>query len=97
MSDSPNDPRQDTLVRLAGFLAERGVPEIVLTTRGEERLLRTRETDLPGELARAAAEGVAVRAESLGLEIVLRAGDSPLSWTCTDPRLTVELARALAL
>lgn len=97
MSDSSHDPRHDTLVRLAGFLAERGVAEIVLITRNEERLLRTRETDLPDELARAAEQGVTLRAVSLGLEIVIRAGDSRLSWSCADPGLTVELARALAL
>jgi hypothetical protein len=96
MSDSSHDPRPDALVRLAGFLAERGVAEIVLATRGEERLLRTRETDLPGELARAVDHGVAVRVASLGLEIVIRAGDSHLRWSCSDPRLTVELARSLA-
>ncbi|MBY0113189.1 MAG: hypothetical protein K2Y21_10220 [Phycisphaerales bacterium] len=100
-----HQPLPDMLVRLAGFLAERGVPEIVLITGGEERSVRTRETDLPGELmseltrqrASAAAQGVTLRAASLGLEIVLRAGDSHLSWSCADPRLTVELARALAV
>lgn len=101
MNGFSHDPRLETLVRLAGFLAERGVAEVVLITGGAERLLRTRETDLPGEmlgaLTQAAGPGVTVRAGSLGLEIVLRAGDSHLSWSCADPRLTLELARALAV
>ncbi len=44
---------QDRAVALAGYLAERGVVTIDLTTPGGSRTLHARVTDLPGELRRA--------------------------------------------
>lgn len=84
-----------TFERLAGFFSERGVQHLVLTVGGNTRALQARGCDLPGELARAAATGFTLTAAALQLEIVLRPGASQMSWTCPDPKVTLDLARAL--
>lgn len=95
MSESLETVTRQPFERLAGFLSERGVQELVLTVRGNARVLRSRGCDLPGELARAAADGFTLTAEALQLEMVLRPGQSGMSWTCPDPRVTLDLAHAL--
>ncbi|HEX8878171.1 MAG TPA: hypothetical protein VF777_15605 [Phycisphaerales bacterium] len=95
MSGSGETVSRQTFERLAGFLSERSVQDLVLAVRGHAHVLRARGCDLPGELALAAADGFVLTATALQLEIVLRPGQSSMSWTCPDPRVTLDLARAL--
>lgn len=92
---SPDGLPSRRFERLAGFFSERGVQHLVLTAEGHTRALQARGCDLPGELARAASDGFTLAAPGLQLEIVLRAGALQMSWTCPDPKLTLDLARAL--
>ena len=76
-------------VELAGWLAEEGATEVVLSTGGFERTRHARETDLPGEIVAGvlahgsttvawSARGVTVRLEALSFLLRL-AGDADAS------------------
>ena len=83
-------------VQLAGFLAERGVHELIVSSGEGSQVLRSRHTDLPGTLQAAAAHGATVSIPRLNLEIAIDAKTHALRWTCPDAALTVAIAKALA-
>lgn len=80
-SEAENAARRASAVATAGALAERGVTELVVTSRqGVARVLRGRQTDLPGELLAMDAgsvvtgrgrsgEGVRVRVTAAGFVV----------------------------
>jgi hypothetical protein len=84
-------PEQAT--RLAGALAELGVTEVVLITASGERVLRARETDLPGEIAQAAAEGALLKCPSLGLVVTLSLAG--VLWSTDDADPAPSVAKSL--
>lgn len=78
--------------RLAGMLAEAGVGAVeVEEGSGARRVLRSRETDLPGEVRRLAGRGGGgvIRAEGLGVEFEV--GARGVRWRARDRAAVMRL------
>ncbi len=92
---------QDTIeraTRVAGCVAELGVPRLLLQTQVEESWLEARATNLPAEIIRAVsglegAETFEISAPSI--RAIFRFGAHDASWTCSDAHAALELRRRL--
>lgn len=90
----PGAALPDQAVRLAGALAERGIPSLRLVSPGEDRDLPARRTDLPGLIAAEVARHGQVRLECAELDLVIEATAHGLQWSTTQASTADLLARA---
>ena len=82
----PGEATRDRLAALAGWLAEQGVREVVVWSGpSEERTLRARETDLPGELEKALAEAPDGLVELEAGDLLVSITRDACRWRRADP------------
>ncbi|MFO0861291.1 MAG: hypothetical protein U0570_12110 [Phycisphaerales bacterium] len=80
--------------RLAGFLAEHGVGQLIVQTARGSRTLHARQTDLPAEIRALLASGGALAIPQWQARIEFTQGD--VRFTAADPALQTAFLRTLA-